>query len=250
MKKILFFLVLAWLAPLHADDASAEASFQTRMRETLRNTMLQLNDAQNQIATLQAAQAQSDKDKADLQAKLDAANGQLKALAQQAAADRDTAAKQITALNDETAAQKKQIAAYTAALAQWKVAYNQMSALAKNKEEKRAQLAADKIILQRLVDDRELKNAQLYKTGTEILDRYEKFSLGEALTAKEPFVGATRVRLQTLVQDYRDKLLDERIPPGQPPTTPPPPAPKVAAKPAPAGVKTAQNSHELEKISP
>jgi chromosome segregation ATPase len=250
MKALLsLFVFLFLLAPavrLPADDASAEASFQTRMRETLRNTMQQLNDAQNQVAILQVAQAQSDKDKADLTAKVDALNAQLKTLAEQSAADRDTAAKSIATLNDQVATQKKQLAAFTEALAQWKVAYNQMAQLAKNTEEARAMLAADKILLQRLVDDRELKNAELYKTGTEILDRYEKFSLGDAITAKEPFVGVTRVRLQNLVQDYQDKLLDERISPGQPPTTPPPPA----AKPVQAGVKTAQSSPTLEKVSP
>ncbi len=76
----------------------------------------------------------------------------------------------------------------------------------------------------------------------EVLDRYEKFSLGDAISAKEPFVGVTRVHLQELVQGYQDKLLDSRISPGQPPTTPPPAQP--------AQMKTAQNSSALEKAAP
>jgi hypothetical protein len=47
--------------------------------------------------------------------------------------------------------------------------------------------------------------------GKEILERYEKFGLGTALTAREPFVGTTRVRLQNLVQEYSDKLSEQRI---------------------------------------
>jgi hypothetical protein len=245
--QLLLAIAFALLsAPIHADDA-ANAAFQSRMRDTLRNTMQQLNDAQNQLATAQAAQAQSDKDKADLQAKLDAANGQLKVLADQSAADKDTAAKSIAALNDQIATQTKQIAQFTDALAQWKVAYNQSAQLAKNTEDARAKLAGEKILLERLVDDRELKNAELYNTGTEILTRYEKFSFGDAITAKEPFIGITRVKLQTLVQDYQDKLLDERISPGQPVSTPPPPAAKLRPT---EGIKTAQNQPVMEKATP
>ena len=215
-------LLLSLLAnSLRADDAAA-ASFQSRMRDTLRATMQQLSDAQNQVATLQAAQAQSDKDKADLQAKVDALTAQMKTLTQQSADDRDAANKSIAELKDQSATQTKQIAALNDALGQWKVAYNQMAALAKSTEDKRAALNAQTIMLKRLVDDREVKNAELYNAGKEILDRYEKFGLGDALAAKEPFIGVTRARLETLVQDYKDKLLDRRVLPGQSPTTPPP----------------------------
>jgi DNA repair exonuclease SbcCD ATPase subunit len=262
MSRNRFLLVVALvLFPLlsaRADDAdaAAQASFQTRMRETLRNTMQQLSDAQNQLATAQAAQAQSDKDKTDLQAKLDVANGQLKSLAEQSAADKDAATKSIAALNDQVAEANKQITALNDALAQWKVAYSQSALLAKNTEDARAKLAGEKLLLERLVDDRELKNAELYNTGVEILDRYEKFSIGDAISAKEPFIGITRVRLSELVQDYKDKLLDQRISPGQPVSTPPPPT-AAADQPAPAKkserpqVRTAQNGPPaLEKATP
>jgi len=75
------------------------------------------------------------------------------------------------------------------------------------------------IMLHRLVDDREAKNLDLYTTANEILTRYEKFSLGDALSAKEPFVGATRVKLLELVQDYKDKLMTEKTRIGEPPST-------------------------------
>jgi len=37
--------------------------------------------------------------------------------------------------------------------------------------------------------------------------------LGEAIGAKEPFVGTTRVKLETYVQDFQDKLTDQKIKP-------------------------------------
>ena len=78
-------------------------------------------------------------------------------------------------------------------------------------EAKRAGLAEADIKLQRIVDEQRTKNAAMFKTGMEVLDRYEKFGLGQALVAKEPFVGITRAKFQTLVQDYGDKLEDQRI---------------------------------------
>ena len=36
---------------------------------------------------------------------------------------------------------------------------------------------------------------------------------GEALTAREPFVGVTRVKFENLIQDYQDKLADQKIKP-------------------------------------
>ena len=75
--------------------------------------------------------------------------------------------------------------------------------------------------MQRIIDDREAKNLALYNLGNEILTRYEKYGLGEALAAKEPFTGVTRVKLQELVQDYRDKISDQRVTPGEVPPAPP-----------------------------
>jgi hypothetical protein len=86
------------------------------------------------------------------------------------------------------------------------------------------------ILLQRTVADRETKNAELFKIGNEILNRYEKYSLGEALLAKEPFTGITRVKLETLVQDYQDKISDQKTTPGVTPS----PAPSASPSPTPA----------------
>jgi hypothetical protein len=53
----------------------------------------------------------------------------------------------------------------------------------------------------------------LFTVGEEILNRYSKFGFGEALAAREPFTGLTRTKLETLVQGYQDRLLDNVIKP-------------------------------------
>src|SRR5450755_4718024 len=85
---VLLILLAAPRVVLADDSASAPSITETRLREALRNTMLQLRDAQNQIVTLQTAQTQSDKDNADLKAKVDAQSGQIKDLTDQAASDK------------------------------------------------------------------------------------------------------------------------------------------------------------------
>jgi chromosome segregation ATPase len=231
LKKILLlavFMSLTLIAPRlsRADDQTA--STETRLRQALRDTMLQLRDAQNQVVTLQATQAQSDKDKIDLQAKVDLLGGQVKTLTDEAAADKIDTDKTIADLKAQVADETGQISRLNEGLKQWKEAYAQVSQLATAKEAARAQLALQAAILQRTVDDRETKNLALYKLANEILTRYEKFGLGDALAAKEPFTGVTRVKLENLVQDYKNKLLDQAVTSGQ---VPAPAAPPVGTKP-------------------
>ena len=53
----------------------------------------------------------------------------------------------------------------------------------------------------------------MYRLGNEVLDRYAQFGLGTAISAREPFVGITKVKFQTLLQDYQNKLTDQTIKP-------------------------------------
>lgn len=233
---LLFLLVMVSKQALRADD-DPQAAAMAKMRQVLRDTMTQLQTAQNQAVTLQAQQDQLTKDKADLQAKVDALSAQLKALSDQAAADKADMTKQIAELKSQTDDQKGQIERLNGGLKQWKDAYNQAAQLAATNDAALKQYAAQAAILQRTVDDREAKNLALYNLATEILTRYEKFGLGEALEAKEPFVGLSRVKLENLVQDYKNKLLDHAVTSGQvvaPAAAPTPvPAPKATPMPAP-----------------
>jgi DNA repair exonuclease SbcCD ATPase subunit len=218
-----FIALVSLLSPSvgRADDAAAQATTESRLRDALRGAMLQLRDAQGQVATLQASQAQSDKDNADLKTKIDTLTSQIASLTKQSADDKAASDKAIADLKSQNADLTTQIAKLNDALAAWEKDDKQYIQLARDKEAARAQLAAQAIMLQRVIDDRETKNLALFNLGNDILTRYEKFSLGDALGAKEPFTGISRVKLQELVQDYKDKISDQRVTPGQAPTTPP-----------------------------
>ena len=134
-------------------------------------------------------------------------------LKKQSVADRSTNDKTVADLTARAADQKAAIARLEAALATAKADGEKEAARARTAEAQGVKLTAENLALQRRVADREAKNLALFMIGSEILGRYEDFSLGNALSAKEPFVGSSRAKLENLVQDYQDKLAEQRAKP-------------------------------------
>ena len=207
MKRSFVFATLALVlagANLHAADQPSAA--EQRMREALRNTMLQLRTAQNDGAALQVAKTELEKKNQDAEA-------QIKLLTQHGEQDRDAAAKKAEGLTAQIAELSKALEDLKKDDAKCRADYQAATVLAQNTEAARKRLEDEKIVLVRKTEDQKIKNAEMYKLGREVLLRYEKFGLGEALGAKEPFVGTTRVKLESFVQDFQDKLVDQKIKP-------------------------------------
>jgi len=205
--RIHLFTLLA-LAALLLGAASVSRADQdtteTRLRDALKSTMLQLRTVTTDRDNLQAQVA-------DLQSQNATLTTQLADLTKKSAADKDASGKTIAVLKGQVSDQEDSITQLQASLDAWKKSQQQAVDIATKTEDKRARLAELAIHLQRVVDDQKRKNDEMYKLGMEILDRYEKFGLGEALTSREPFTGITRTKFETLVQDYEDKLVDQTI---------------------------------------
>jgi hypothetical protein len=189
---------------VHAADAPNAG--EAKLREGLRNTMLQMRTLQTERDALQAAKTQLEQEKQAL-------TQQVGDITKRLAADKEAADKTTADLKARVAAQGEEMIRLKESLEKWKGSQKQAAELAATKEAERAKLAMQVIELQRRVADQQVKNAAMFKIGNEILVRYEKFGLGTALSAREPFVGTMRVKLQNLVQDYGDKLADQRIKP-------------------------------------
>lgn len=185
---------LSLLGPARAADQDA------RTQQAMRNMTTRLRAAETERDSLQTAKVQSDQEKKALTEKFDA-------LAKQAAADGKALAASKTQLA-EREAENAQLQDSLQKLQQWQT---HAVEIAQKTEGDRTKLAGQVIELQRKLADREAKNLALFKLGNEILKRYERFGLGDALAAKEPFTGITRVKLENLVQDYQDKLADQRV---------------------------------------
>ena len=205
LPLICFVLPLALLSSMlrAADPASAG---DAKLREALRNTTLQLRTIQTERDSLQAAKEEAEAEKKALSAKLDA-------LTKENAATQAASEKMLADLRDTVAKTETENTQVKGAVEKWKAAYQETAATSEKREAARAHLNTEKIELQRKVADQQRKNQEMFKIGTEILNRYENFGLGTAITAREPFVGTMRVKLQNLVQDYGDKLSEQRIKP-------------------------------------
>ena len=191
-------------ARLFAEGPSQTSPGESRMREQLKATMLQLRNAETERATLQAAQTERDQ-------KIKKLEEQIPALTKQATEDKEAADKAAAKLAEEIAAKSADIARLNDLLVKSEDTGKKSAALLKKTEEQRAKLAGEAIQLQRTVAEQRAKNAKMYEAAEEVLSRYEKFSLGTAITAREPFAGITRARLQSYVDESDAKLSAGRI---------------------------------------
>lgn len=204
MKSLLISSLLVSLAASAMAAPEESGAVEAKLRETLKSTMLQLRNEQTERATLQAAQTASE-------AKIKELTAKVELLTKNAAKDQEASKKAIEELTTRATSLDAQLTRLTDTLEKWKAGYAKAVEVARAKEAERAKLSDENAVLKARVRDHKASNLALFKLGNEILTRYEKFSVGEALAAREPFTGITRARLESYVQDSRDKLEDSRI---------------------------------------
>jgi gas vesicle protein len=188
-----------------ASAFAAEPAGDAQAREKLRVATLQLRDAVAERDSAKSAR--------------DALTDENRKLAEQVAALQKQAVADGVALNrlktdsaNKLAERDDEVKRLQAALKEESEALAQLQQLARTREDARLRLVEEKLALANVLAEREGQNIELHRLAGEILRRYEQFGFGEALAAKEPFVGRTRAKLETLVQDYRDRLLAQRAP--------------------------------------
>jgi len=210
MKLSLIFLTLALtLAPsAFAQEASPE---EAKLREQLKATALLLRAAETEKANALATFAAEQTKTAALQKEIDGLNAKITTETKRASEDKLASEAAIAKLNDTLISRENRLKEYSGALEKMKYAYNQVASTAMKKEAERAALFTENLSLKNTIADRERKNLKLYKTSLEILERYENYALGKALSAREPFIQKTRVTVENQVQGYKDVILDNRI---------------------------------------
>jgi len=204
MKSFAIIVVLLLTASFSAEAAEKVDPAVQKMREMVRNTMIQLRDANAKLAAAQSAQAEAEDKVKELQ-------GQLEELTKKSASERKTASETIDDLQTKLANSESMGNHLTESLTKWKQGYAKLADYAKATEGKRAEYASKCILLERRIAEQQVRNAEMYRLANEVLDRYAQFGLGTAISAREPFVGITKVKFQNLVQDYQNKLTDQTI---------------------------------------
>jgi chromosome segregation ATPase len=204
MKAIPVMVAALLLAVIPSKAAEKADPAMQKMRDMLRNSMIQLRDANAKLATAQAAQVEAEEKVKELQA-------QLEELTKKTTAERKTANATISDLQTKLANSEMINNHLAESLTKWKQGYAKLADYAKATEGKRAEFASKCILLERRIADQQVRNAEMYRLANEVLDRYAQFGLGTAISAREPFVGLTKVKFQNLVQDYQNKLTDQTI---------------------------------------
>jgi chromosome segregation ATPase len=212
MKRyLLLALFLCSNAPAQQAQ-SPEAIALGRMREAMKQLTQRIATADAATAEAQAKQFAAEAQVKDLEGQVKKLQTDLKSEIDQRTAAAEASAKKVTEFEGKLKAADLKYADAATKNAEWKKAFDQVKAAA---DQRGSQLAAaqDKATAaQQKADAHERKNREMYKLGTEILDRYKNFGLGTALLAREPFVGSMRVKFQNYIQDYGDKLADQKTP--------------------------------------
>ena len=159
---------------------------------------------------LQAENAQLKQQVEQLTKKADSADGQLRGLQQKLRASQQqaelagTAQQQVTA---DAAALSKLRAQLQDLIAHYRDTIQTMRGIETDRNGLRAKLAASDSSLNTCVD----RNANLYLTATQILDKYGHRGFWGCVADKEPFTQISRARLDNLIDGYRQQVAKLRL---------------------------------------
>ncbi len=216
MKPLHPLLIILTAAMLLAPSALRAAGggeetddVEMKLRAALQQTTQNLRTVTNTNAVLEAGKTEAETKAKDLQTKLDQTTKELAQL-------RNSSTNTISELNEKLAASTAQGEELAKKVEVWKAAFSEASKVAQIKENERATLERKNNQLTRVGQEHIEKNTQMFNIAMELLTRYKKFGLGDAIIARESLVAASKVRLQNLMQEYQTKLRDQRII-GQPP---------------------------------
>jgi chromosome segregation ATPase len=222
MRTIVFLLVVS-IAGLTSAIAEEAGAVEAQLRDALRNTMLQLREAQAKTAEMEAASVQAEM--AAEKAKKETA-----AVQAQLVEERSTAANQTTELRAAMAQVEDKAIALNAQVAKWEKDYRALTERTRKSEYELAKARGRNTVLERTVAEQQVKLTEMKNIADEILDRYAAHSFGRTMLAREPFISVNRASLQTIMQDLETRLRAANLP-GAPQT----PAPaSAAATPAPS----------------
>jgi chromosome segregation ATPase len=198
MRKNAFVFASVLAAIAVSSDAHAQSETD-RLREALRGATAQVRALEDQRTSLQAQNAEVTRARDALKSEVDAA----KAQAKKAEADYRQAVREF---NDRLEDRNQ-------ALEKWKDAYTEAATVARTKDGERAKFEAESKTYKASTKACTLKNKELVKVGRELLTRYEGVTFIDTAIASEPLVALRRVEIQNLLQDYGDKVLNQKVDP-------------------------------------
>lgn len=195
-KTLFAVLVVLAVALTTGADAQSETD---RLREALRNATAQARSLEDQRAALQARLTAAEQDRDRLRKQNETYRAQVR--------DAEQAYRQAVKEFNDRLAERDDV------LEKWKSAYGEAATVARGKEAERAKLDDQVKALAASNKSCEAKNAALVKVGNEIVTQYEAMNPLEKLLDHDPVLGLKHVEHQNAAQDFRDKILDQKVKP-------------------------------------
>jgi chromosome segregation ATPase len=195
MRHLRLSLVVA-LTVLSSTAARSDAE-SDRLREALRNATAQSRSLEDQRAALQAKLTAVEQERDRLRKQNEAYRAQVK--------EAEQAYRQAVKDFNERLTERDE------SLEKWKSAYGEAATVARTKDAERARFESEAAAFKTSSKACVAKNAQLVKVGNDIVRQYEEMNPMEKIWDHEPVFGLKRVEHQNAAQDFRDKVLDQKV---------------------------------------
>lgn len=205
-------LVLLFCMAGFATHAGASDKKANREREALRRVQQQLSQVQGEMTALEDEKAKLAADLEKAQASSKAAEGKVARLQH----GLGTSKQQLTSLANELTQVKAELATTAQHLSEAQKTLAETTQTLHQTEAEKRNLETIRTRNERDIASCERKNLALYEVGRSLMDRFEQKTCGEVLAEKEPFAGLKKVETENLLEEYRDKLDEQRLikPPG------------------------------------
>lgn len=191
-------IILAFMVVMALPAMKAHAQSETdRLREALRSATAQVRSLEDQRTAIQAQLAEVTRARDALKAEVDVAKAQVRKVE----ADYRQAVREF---NDRLEERNQ-------TLEKWKEAYTEAATVARTKDSERAKFEAESKAFKASTQACTVKNKELVKVGRDLLAQYDALTVFDSMAAQEPLLGHRRVQIQNLLQDYGDKVLNQKV---------------------------------------
>ena len=167
------------------------------------------SEAQRRVAMIKQ---QLQAEKAELQVSFEKEKSELKGKMEQSEKAGNTLKRRNAELTQELEALRKEKAELEAVKLSTETTLTEAQRDLKSNDEQRKELSKSLVQRDQSLASCNEKNARLHDFGLDLVKICEKPSLYKAALRSEPFTQIKRVELENILQDYRDKLDEQRSP--------------------------------------
>lgn len=191
-----------------------------REREVLRRLQVERQQLGSQVQSLEAEKSRLAGEAAKTEAERKALQEQLGKREKSEKRLRGELSSRIAKARNELEALEKRFAEVSTQLTDMTAANKTANETLKVRDaqiadlERRQTLQQDVLARQaRLLQEANLRNAELAKITRQLLERYQGKGVMDALLHREPFTQIERVRMQNMLQEYEDKIGEQTLAP-------------------------------------